>query len=463
MKKASKWFGIVCGSCFWIHSIFVVSAQTVRMETTDRLTVCVEEAEINEAALLPVIRKFQDTFPEVELEIEKLPEVIASTPEYEAVRQAKVDQIKTEVMSGGGPDLFVLSVGVNNYTLDTENLFKDLEKSARTGIFADLGTMLEADETIDLEAFYPFVKEAGTVDGKLVLFPLSYYAPAYVTTQKNLEEIGFDRERAQDSLEAFHDEMVACLTQEQMIFARQDYYQNLASSLLDYDTGKIHMGGPEKTYFEWYKQESKWAEEYQKSDEATYYDVQEAAYKLSEGTLPIISGAIGSSFGVLMTAECMATSGEDAVFLFLPDENGEGVAYIDSYAAINANSLNQKNALEFLKILISEEMQIQGYGITDSMPVRRGHEILRSVASVRRESQEGAFAIDRAELSDMSIASYADVLEHLKTGRIQQMLYLPISGSKTFQDYLKQYVEDAIEYEEFAAIVEDGLTFYWEE
>lgn len=458
-NKTGKWFLTLCTLCVLVQNKGTLWAQGA----TDRLTICIEEAEMNEDALLPVIRKFQETFPDVELEIEGLPEVVASTPEYETVRQAKVDQIKTEVMSGSGPDLFVLSVGVNNYTLDTENLFKDLEKIARAGIFADLGALLNEDGTMELEEFYPFVEQAGTINGTFVLFPLSYHTPAFLTTEKNMAEIGFERERAQHSLNTFHEELAACLTQEQMIFARQDYYQNLASPLLDYDTGEIHMGEQEKPYFEWFKQESRWVEELQNNGKIIYYDAQEAAQMLGEGTFPIMSGVLGSSFGLIATAECMAASGHEAVFLFLPDENGEGIAFIDNYAAINANSKNQKNALEFLKILLSEEMQLQGFGITDSMPVRRGQEILRSVAEIRRKSQEGPFAIDGAALSDAGVSSYADVLEHLKTGRIQQMFYLPINGSQMFQDYLDEYVADAIDYEEFAAVVEDGLTFYWEE
>ncbi len=54
-----------------------------------------------------------------------------------------------------------------------------------------------------------------------------------------------------------------------------------------------------------------------------------------------------AQFGVVSVAECLAAQGEEAVFFLYPSELGSGVAGICSYAAINANSKNQYNALSF--------------------------------------------------------------------------------------------------------------------
>lgn len=440
----------------------ILASETALPEPTDRLTICVEEYCYTESELVPVAECFRENFPQVELEVITLPEVPVFTAEYEAPREAAVNQIKTQVMSGGGPDLFLLDVGKSSYSGNTENLFEDLEKSARAGIFCDLGALMKADGTIDMDDFYPFVEDAGTIDGSMVLFPLAFWSYSAVTTRDNLEKIGFHSEDAQASMDAFYEQTDACLTEEQKIHMAMTYYTNLSYPLLDYDTGEVRIGEAEKKYFERTKESDRLLMEKQDGS----LDMADKAKLILDETAPVMSGLLSAQFGLPAIAEVMAKQGEDALFLLFPDEQGEGVAFIDSYAAINANSQNKRNALEFLKILLSEEMQAKGcYSNSGNLPVRRGKEILASYLQVKMEETRGwgASAVDGEALSDTSLASLTEVLERTKVGRIQKLYYLPINGELTFADYYDQYLSGEITYEEFSEMVSEGLEFYWEE
>jgi ABC-type glycerol-3-phosphate transport system substrate-binding protein len=77
--------------------------------------------------------------PQIKVNVEVLPE------EKEA-RSVKLQKLRTEIMSGNGPDIYLLN-GFETYEDEAlEPLFTDIEKTMESGIFAGLNKNMEKDD-----------------------------------------------------------------------------------------------------------------------------------------------------------------------------------------------------------------------------------------------------------------------------------------------------------------------------
>lgn len=142
--------------------------------------------------------------------------------------EGEMTRLRTQVMSGSGPDVFLMHSG------DTL-LFTDLQKQMRAGVFMDLSPYME-----ELRQTYPLnetVLAAGRLGQAQYLLPLTYSVPVAVAPADRLAASG----AAQAESAA---EWIRCLEE---AFAQASmsglFYENmgclLAEPLLDYETGTI--------------------------------------------------------------------------------------------------------------------------------------------------------------------------------------------------------------------------------
>ena len=90
-------------------------------------------------------------------------------------------QISTEVLSGGGPDLFLFRDSTLPY----------FQKYASQGVFADLDEYLQGSGYEESQ-FQQTVFDYGKVNGKQKFVPLEYGIPVCITLQSLAEEYGLD-------------------------------------------------------------------------------------------------------------------------------------------------------------------------------------------------------------------------------------------------------------------------------
>ena len=62
-------------------------------------------------------------------------------------RSNRIDQLQTEMMAGQGPDIFILPCD-DGFTYNETQLVENVEKGMATGLFADLTTLYNQDETL---------------------------------------------------------------------------------------------------------------------------------------------------------------------------------------------------------------------------------------------------------------------------------------------------------------------------
>lgn len=123
-------------------------------------------------------------------------------PTDETERELRISALRTEIMSGGGPDVFLLGCNVPGWEKHSTSgawndkpecygsmsrLFPDVRASMENGVFLPLDEYMEKAQWLDISLLHPVVLEAGrTEDGQMVL-PITFTFPYAVYSSEKLE------------------------------------------------------------------------------------------------------------------------------------------------------------------------------------------------------------------------------------------------------------------------------------
>lgn len=119
------------------------------------------------------IREYEDTHSGIVFELKVL-----STDKAE--REAMLERLRTQIMAGKGPDIYLLPTS-NSFYLGA--LFQDVNQTMRNGVFADISEYYDADTALDKDGLVTEVMDAGLVGEARYTLPLRYDFPvAYVDT-----------------------------------------------------------------------------------------------------------------------------------------------------------------------------------------------------------------------------------------------------------------------------------------
>ena len=106
-------------------------------------------------------------------------------------RGNQIDQLQVEMMSGEGPDIFILPCD-DGFTYNEIQLIENVEKGMATGLFADLTTQYDQDETLEKDVLLEKVMDAGVMDGKRYILPLRYTYPILLALEDELQGAGLE-------------------------------------------------------------------------------------------------------------------------------------------------------------------------------------------------------------------------------------------------------------------------------
>ena len=111
-------------------------------------------------------------------------------------REVRLTQLRTKIMSGAGPDVFLLPTGntlttdyVNEYhhrvtqTTQVEPLFLDVVQAMRSGQFLDISGYYESDDALNTTALKLEIMDAGIVNSRRYVLPLRFNIPVMFTDQ----------------------------------------------------------------------------------------------------------------------------------------------------------------------------------------------------------------------------------------------------------------------------------------
>jgi ABC-type glycerol-3-phosphate transport system substrate-binding protein len=154
---------------------------SANMEPTKELTVCVDPWA--HKTLQRAYTKFMQENRDVKLNFTILPDIYSGTEYKPEEREAALSQLRTQVMAGLGPDLFILESDA------PIPLYQDIEKAMRGGVFCDLLPLFsQADFSMD--DYIAPVMAAGQVGSKQYVVPLKYQVFGVMTNDATRKILG---------------------------------------------------------------------------------------------------------------------------------------------------------------------------------------------------------------------------------------------------------------------------------
>ena len=137
------------------------------------------------------VEAFAESHPEVTVNLEILPLDDES-------RQARMKRLRTQIMSGKGPDVYLLPTGSQVILrkwdeplyVPIDPLFHDVTHAMELGTFFDLSALYDADTDLNTTALKPEIMEAGCRDGHRWVLPLRFDIPVIYTQPEQAQAMG---------------------------------------------------------------------------------------------------------------------------------------------------------------------------------------------------------------------------------------------------------------------------------
>lgn len=180
-------------------------------------------------------------------------------PESGEERETRMEQLRTEILAGRGPDIYLMSpyewkqTGYNTYaTVLVKGLFPNVEQSMHNGLFYDVSSFYDADGELNTQELAAGVMDAGVVNGARYMLPLRYTYPVIYANKEVLEESGADLETMKSDLNGFINELVEHGDTSWFNGAAGIAYSDplpLFPHLLDYENGTVLLTPEELTEF----------------------------------------------------------------------------------------------------------------------------------------------------------------------------------------------------------------------
>lgn len=299
-----------------------------------------------------LIEQFSKKHPSVKIHIEDYSSL--TIPDYRT-------KIAGELMSGGGPDIMLVSNASYGNTL--ENLTKLLQN----GKLLDLNTL-----QINTENCFEQVLKAGEYNGGQFLMPLNFNLGFLLTSQERVAEYSL---KINDGLKAFSRSLESVYAQDKYAFVdyfKTDYlYPQHGIQMIDYANNALIDTAENRATLKI------WAEafdrlfpnimngSYDKYNFLKYwgkYDYSLDKAFVSGDLMFIGARAFNGTYSNLSSlnsmAKAIANSGETPLLLTMPTSSGENTApNVNFYLVANANTKSTEAVTSFINTALGEDAQ----------------------------------------------------------------------------------------------------------
>jgi ABC-type glycerol-3-phosphate transport system substrate-binding protein len=300
------------------------------------------------------ITVFKRQYPEVDVVIERIGE------RDDGLGEAYLQRVRSELMAGMGPDIVLT------------HYFNDIHKTMDNGMFLDLNGLWNGDSDFEhKEQLHPVVMDAGIYKGKRYIIPLSYEIPIVMGERGMLDSVGFRVEDITDLASFFN--MVSSVlpaARENALFDApfslwrfsELIYIPFGIPIVDFSNGAVL---PDETAFKAFAEAYKpfWRYSFSWPD----FENSTAEKYLSDRRVIFFNSYTTAPFQEYLTFSNLLRDGYEPVLIAIPDHNGGIHASVTQSVAIRAGSPNQQNAWNFIKILLSENIQYGRVGTPDAV------------------------------------------------------------------------------------------------
>ncbi|MBQ4226315.1 MAG: extracellular solute-binding protein [Oscillospiraceae bacterium] len=249
-------------------------------------------------------------------------------------------KLNNEITAGNIPDILFIS--------DTENF----DSYRKKGLFADLNTYIEKDQSFDRSKYCDNIFRQLEVDGKLYAMPTSFIIYAFAAKKSYIPNDGSVDFATIDSIKASHPD----ISMFQQTLTRETF-MNMAvvlgkKSFVDTATGKCNFNSDEfKRILEISKELPEEFDYETASQDPSYWENFDMQYRKDK---TIFADAYLSDYSQIRYTE-KGQFGEDVSFVGFPGTGIGPAVLITNSIAISASTPNSDACWSFLKYLISPE------------------------------------------------------------------------------------------------------------
>lgn len=306
-----------------------------------------QELSAAEVMIGNVIAEYEKDHPNVTIEVEEIP-LEANGDDREMV----LDRLRTEIMAGRGPDVYLLPTWLTGGAL-----FPDVNLAMRNGLFADLSRYYDADKELNTAGLRTVVMDAGVVDGHRYTLPLRYDFPVAYIEKGRFEEAGLRTEVFSKGITDVLDTIVATGNPEiaaQAHFILGNNGFNFFPELIDYEQQKVLLDKEELTSV---------LESY-----AAFIIAQKDSMSWSDARVDdYVAGRYWAELGACMKVHSVQKALNNAAFSKilgidlemypLTGADGKVIAEVSYFGAVDGNCKYPALAYDFLRRFLTEEAQ----------------------------------------------------------------------------------------------------------
>lgn len=283
--------------------------------------------------------------------------VIEVIPKEEAARKSALTKLRTEIMSGEGPDVFIMGCDGSPYgSLDM--LFSIPEKAMQNKLFLPLDTYMENNtQYTEWDKLQQTVLKAGRNDEGQLIIPIAYTLPVTFYRSADIERLADEKTAWSDMLcdESGVLSSAACWfnMSEGLLHMRGSYIEYTFGQLADYKTEELLFSEEELMQR---------AEEIRAINEkcergelgnvpAHYKTCLSVDFNNETGSNhAFFSGSAEDPFSGIKPTEAQT-------MIPIYSDDGGASAAITAYAAVNMNTLRPEDAFTVIDVLMDLETQ----------------------------------------------------------------------------------------------------------
>ncbi|MCX8131361.1 MAG: extracellular solute-binding protein [Clostridia bacterium] len=290
------------------------------------------------------VREFNEKYPDVYIDAKSF-----SFSQYEEYRNT----LATEVMAGEGPDVVIFK----------PDFFNSLRKTLSSGAFCDMNELIKGDKGFNLSDYNEKVLNAGNIEGKRYFIPLRYDIDMFATSKKILEKNNIKIEEGNWTWNTLGEYVRQFLKKNptkkffDSNFSFKNILKNCEIELVDYKNKKSYFSSKEFIGL---------LKVYKDIEKAIGTDEDYQKYSTPAGLLGNNAAVMITERGLgsperLMSSNSLYKSvlGEDMELLAMPTCTGvkSVTPEISDLVAINSKCKDKKSAFEFVKLLLSKDLQ----------------------------------------------------------------------------------------------------------
>lgn len=269
---------------------------------------------------------------------------IEIAPIRENERDVYLTSLRTEMMSGGGPDVFVCGCGTGYHQKETngklndgewiesEPLFKFPQQAMKRNMFLALDEYIEKAQFMEWDKLTPVVMEAGRTEKGQLLLPMTYTVATTAFREADVEHTPSKDMKWEDMLSGGPHMPLAAI-------AVLDHMGNGLAPFADYEHDKLAVS--EEEMVRYYSEKLDNREKYKEESDVPYtgFDLK----VLHEYDLSVYDEGFDKD--------------DPIVLVPLYSRNGGYMATVTSFAGINVNTKYPDEAFWVVDYLLGEECQ----------------------------------------------------------------------------------------------------------